>query len=105
MIASLPMYDRAETREANDRLWTFIQNDLGQGPLELTRSDNPWSDWQDPGLLFSQTCSLPYRTRLARSLTLVASPDYGLPDAPATMRNHKVGGVRSGIMPVHSGKS
>ncbi|MFK7868547.1 MAG: phosphate/phosphite/phosphonate ABC transporter substrate-binding protein [Roseobacter sp.] len=82
MSASLPMYDTAMTRAANDRFWQLIRTSLGFGPLRLDRSTDPWDLWRAPDLLFSQTCGLPYRTELRDLVTLIGTPDYGLPDCP-----------------------
>ena len=79
-LSALPMYDRAETRAANDRLWQAIRANLGYGPAQLTRDRDLWDIWTDPGLVLAQTCSLPFRARLRDRVTLVATPDYGLPD-------------------------
>ena len=73
------MYDRPETEAANDRLWSLIRDALGYGPTRLTRDGDP--HWTDPGLLLSQTCSLPYRTVLKGKVTLVATPVHML-DCP-----------------------
>ena len=60
MIASLPMYDRAETAAANDRLWALIRDALRAGdvaaPEALTRTGDLWDHWRDPALVLSQTC-------------------------------------------------
>jgi len=82
MIASLPMYDRPETAAANDRLWQGVRARLGEGPGELTRDGNPWDHWQSPDLLLSQTCGLPYRSRLYDRVNLVGTPVCDLPDCP-----------------------
>ncbi len=82
MIASLPMYDRPETARANDALWTRIRAALGYGPLRLDRKRAPWDVWSDPDLVLSQTCGLPFRTRLHKQVTLVGTPDYGIEGAP-----------------------
>ncbi|MCV6592189.1 MAG: PhnD/SsuA/transferrin family substrate-binding protein [Silicimonas sp.] len=84
MIASLPMYDRPETMGANDRLWSLIRANLPEdipAPEHLTRSADPMSDWTAANLLFSQTCSLPYRARLRDHLQIVGTPVHDL-DAP-----------------------
>ena len=81
MIATLPMYDRPETRDANDRFWALIREHLEGAPAELTRDGY---HWLDPDLLLSQTCSLPYRTGLQDGVTLVATPVHNLP-CPAGM--------------------
>lgn len=88
MIASLGMYDRAETTEANDRLWAGIRDGLRArgiaAPETLTRGEGAyWQAWQSPDLVFSQTCGYPFRARLQGSVTLIGTPDYGLPDCPA----------------------
>lgn len=82
MIAALPMYDRSELQPANDRLWAAIRGHLDQGPDRLTRDVDPWDIWKSPDLLLSQSCSLPYRTRLKDCVDIVGTPDYGLPDCP-----------------------
>lgn len=86
MIASLPMYDRAESAPANDRLWSGIRDAMrAQGvpaPEALDRHPDPWRAWQSPDLLLSQTCGLPYRTRLHGCVTLVATPVCDLPGVP-----------------------
>jgi ABC-type phosphate/phosphonate transport system substrate-binding protein len=86
MIASLPMYDRPETREANDRLWSNIHANLAEvrpdAPPALTRDGDPWPHWLSPTLLLSQTCGLPYRQRLKDVVTLVAAPVHDLGDPP-----------------------
>lgn len=87
MIASLGMYDRAETAAANDRLWALLRDALRArgiaAPETLTRGEAAyWPAWERPDLVFSQTCGFPFRARLHDKVTLVASPDYGLPDCP-----------------------
>jgi ABC-type phosphate/phosphonate transport system substrate-binding protein len=88
MIASLGMYDRAETAGANNRLWAGIRDGLRANgvaaPDALTRGDGAyWPAWQSPDLVFSQTCGFPFRAGLHRNVTLIGTPDYGLPDCPA----------------------
>lgn len=86
MIASLAMYDWPEVRGEHDRLWSLIREGLaGEGiaaPEALTRDAGLWEIWQSPDLVLAQTCGMPYRTRLHGRVTLVATPDYGLPEAP-----------------------
>ena len=84
MIASLGMYDRAETAAANDRLWGNIRDGLRaegiKAPETLTRGDHAyWDAWQSPDLVFSQTCGFPYRAKLHDQVILIGTPDYGLP--------------------------
>lgn len=83
MIASLPMYDLPAMHGANDRYWQAIRTHLGQGPEALTRTGDLWAQWRDPDLVLSQTCGYPYRARLHGLVTLVGTPDYGLPGCPA----------------------
>lgn len=87
MIASLGMYDRAETQAANDRLWAGIRDGLRANgvaaPDGLTRGPHAyWDAWQSPELVFSQTCGFPFRARLHGQVTLIGTPDYGLPGCP-----------------------
>lgn len=87
MIAALGMYDRAETAGANDRLWAGIRDRLRAAglaaPDNLTRGEGAyWPAWQSPDLVLSQTCGFPFRARLHGHVTLVGTPDYGLPDCP-----------------------
>ena len=87
MIASLGMYDRAETAAANDRLWAGIRDGLRAhglpAPEALTRGENAyWDAWTAPDLTFSQTCGYPFRARLHEHVTLIGTPDYGLPSCP-----------------------
>ncbi|MGR3663052.1 MAG: phosphate/phosphite/phosphonate ABC transporter substrate-binding protein [Paracoccaceae bacterium] len=81
MIASLPMYDRPETAAANDRLWENMRAILGYGPKSLDRETPIWDVWQSGDLLLSQTCGLPYRSKLHDRVQMIATPDYGLAGA------------------------
>ncbi|SEO63300.1 ABC transporter, phosphonate, substrate-binding protein [Salinihabitans flavidus] len=82
MIAQLAMYDRPETAAATDRFWAAIRGHLGEGPERLDRDTPLWEAWQSPDLLLAQTCGLPFRSRLHPRVTLVATPDHGLPGCP-----------------------
>lgn len=87
MIASLGMYDRAETAAANDRLWAGIRDGLRArdiaAPEALTRGEGAyWPAWQAPDLVLSQTCGFPYRARLHGRVTLIGTPDYGVEGCP-----------------------
>lgn len=85
MIASLPMYDWPEVQPTTDRLWAGLRDRLRacgiNAPDALTRGGDLWADWQSPDLLLSQTCGLPYRTRLHGQVALVGTPDFGLTGA------------------------
>lgn len=80
MVAALSMYDMPHQTEANDALWHAIRHALGHGPQRLSRDVDLWNIWTDPQLVLAQTCGLPYRAHLFRQVSLVSTPDYGLPD-------------------------
>ena len=82
MSAMLGMYDMPPLQSSNDRFWELIRTHLGDGPARLTRDRDFWDIWQDPDLVFAQTCGMPYRTRLHGRVQLVGTPDYGLPGCP-----------------------
>lgn len=81
------MYLRPETRAAHDRFWAALQTALlDHGVSAPSRLSDPVDlpkVWLRDDLCFSQTCSLPLRTRLRDQVTLIATPDYGLSGAPA----------------------
>lgn len=76
--AGLPMYDRRETRGANDRFWQLIRAALGHGPNHLSRDGDLWGLWQAPDLTLAQTCGYPFRARLHDKVALIGTPDYGV---------------------------
>jgi len=83
MIASLGMYDRAETGPALDRFWAAIRDGLRSrgiaAPDALTRGEAAyWPAWQAPDLVFSQTCGLPFRSGLLPDVALIGTPDAGV---------------------------
>ncbi len=86
MIASLPMYDLPEIVPATDRYWALIRDalrDRGIAAPETLDRERPFhAPWTDPDLILSQTCGMPFRTSLKGRVTLVATPDFGLPDVP-----------------------
>lgn len=87
MIASLPMYDLPPFRAANDRLWAGIRDRMRAtglpAPEALTRgADTLWPQWEAADLTLSQTCGMPYRTRLHGRVTLIGTPDYGVEGCP-----------------------
>lgn len=79
------MYDRPELRQAHDRLWRLVWlglRDRGEdAPEQLTSGEGAF-DWHSSDLLLSQTCGMPYRMGLHKTLTLVGTPDYGVEDCP-----------------------
>lgn len=82
MIAWLGMYDRPELAEANDEFWALIRDALGFGPAQRAKGLDVWDVWLSPDLLLAQTCGLPYRSRLYKSVSLVGTPDYGVTGCP-----------------------
>lgn len=86
MIASLMMYARPETDPALARYWTLIRRELAargiQSPERLAQDAEEFSVWQDPALVLSQTCGMPYRMFLHGKVQLIGTPDFGLPGCP-----------------------
>ncbi len=82
-VASLPMYDWPEVAWANDTLWSALAERLVNSgvsaPAALDRERHPNSVWRDRGLVVSQTCGLPFSTRLRGIVRLVATPVYNVP--------------------------
>jgi len=87
MIASLPMYDRVETAAANNEFWVLIRDNLRAqsipAPDKLDRTADIWETWESPDLVLSQTCGLPYRTKLHGHVNLVGALDFNFPQVPA----------------------
>lgn len=99
MIASLPMYARPELAAAHDRYWSLIRDQLRETELRapelLTQTADEFAVWNDPGLVLSQTCGMPYRLWLHDRVALVGTPDFGVEGcAPGYYRSAFV--VRSG---------
>lgn len=86
MIASLMMYARPELNDAIHAYWRGIRCQLAQrgiaAPAELSQNAGEFEVWEDPTLVLSQTCGMPYRTRLRHRVHLVGTPDYGLEGCP-----------------------
>ncbi|WP_290778443.1 PhnD/SsuA/transferrin family substrate-binding protein [Hoeflea sp.] len=80
--ASLPMYDWPEIRDATDRLWQAVREQLRERGIEapeaLDRRADPETLWSNPALLLSQTCGYPYATMLADKVTLVGTPAHAV---------------------------
>jgi len=83
MIASLPMYDRPETRAAHDTFWASFRDALGYGPAALDRTIAYDDSWAHPDLLLGQICNLPYRAKFRDQLVRISNCDHRLPDTPA----------------------
>ncbi len=75
MLASLPMYDFPEIREATDSFWAAIAKAYGTSG-GLTRDEDWTAPWRNPDLLFSQTCGYPFTHEYAGVLKYVATPHY-----------------------------
>ncbi len=87
MIANLMMYCRPELEGAHSRYWALIRHHLSDvginSPADLLQDAEEFSVWLDPNLVLSQTCGMPYRTRLHGKVTLIGTPDFGLDDCPS----------------------
>lgn len=87
-IAILPMYDFPWTAAANDALWVAISARLDEAGIEapkvLTRGGDLDAHWRDPRLVFGQTCSYPYVTRLKDAAAPIAAPEYEFPGCEGT---------------------
>jgi ABC-type phosphate/phosphonate transport system substrate-binding protein len=74
------MYDWPEVEWAHDTFWRAVARRLNAAgiaaPDELERSRSYDVVWRDPGLVLSQTCGLPFSTRLRGMVKLVAVPIY-----------------------------
>mgnify|MGYP001048209154 FL=1 len=86
MIANLMMYCRPELEGAHNRYWALIRHHFSEvgidSPAHLSQEAEEFSVWEDPNLVLSQTCGMPYRTRLQGKVTLIGTPDFGLEDCP-----------------------
>ena len=76
MIASLPMYDWPEVRQATDAWWAGLARHFGVA-ASLDRGPDHTAPWHRSDLLFSQTCGYPFTHALRGKLRLVATPHYG----------------------------
>lgn len=84
MIAAFPMYTRPELQPAFDALWAHLRDGLRARGIDAP--DQPSivdgdhvAFWQRRELLISQTCGFPFRHFLLDHVTLVGTPDFGLP--------------------------
>lgn len=97
MIASLPMYWRAETADAWTRLWHALRGHAQAEGLDLPGLTAPedlpakWTDhWLSDTLALSQTCGLPFRTALKSKVTYVATFDFDLGVPPGHYMSYGV---------------
>lgn len=77
MIASLPMYDWPEVRQATDAWWAGLARHLGLA-AGFHRGPDYAALWHRPDLVFSQTCGYPFIHALRGKVRLVATPHYGV---------------------------
>jgi ABC-type phosphate/phosphonate transport system substrate-binding protein len=87
MIANLMMYARPELDDAHNNYWASIRQHLAKvgidSPETLSQDAEEFAVWNDPELVLSQTCGMPYRTLLHGKVTLIGTPDFGIDDCPA----------------------
>lgn len=80
MIASLPMYDWPEVRQATDAWWAGLARHLQaegfDAPDRLTRTPSPYTQWRRPDLIVSQTCGYPLMHEFKGLLEVIATPVY-----------------------------
>lgn len=80
-VASLPMYDWPEIKQANDALWVCLRDSLRTfgfpAPDNLCRKGDA-CHWTDPGLVLGQTCGLPFTNRLRQHVSIVGTPAYDI---------------------------
>ncbi len=78
--ATLPLYDWPELRDPTDAFWEALGPRLAAvglpAPAALERGGSDADAWEDPDLLFSQTCGLPHVAGAARATRLIAAPVY-----------------------------
>jgi ABC-type phosphate/phosphonate transport system substrate-binding protein len=75
MIASLPMYDWPEVREASDGWWNGLSRHLGL-ELPLERGFDHFPSWRRDDLVFSQACGYPFTHEFRGLLAYVSTPHY-----------------------------
>ena len=80
-VASLPMYDFPELRDAHNALWgalaaRLVVAGMRDVPPELTHDVGHRDVWHDPSLLFAQGCEYPLAKSFADRVRLVATPMY-----------------------------
>lgn len=83
LLAALPMYDLPEVRAATDAFWQAISRRLREAgvaaPEALSRPSDLHRLWDDPALLFAQTCGYPLMTRHRDRLRVLVTPSYRAP--------------------------
>jgi len=81
-IASLGMYDRQETKTANQEFFSKISEELIKNnilaPRALVTVKDQLKLWKSKDLFLSQTCGLPYKLFLKDKVTLIGTLDYNI---------------------------
>ncbi len=75
MLASLPMYDWPEVREATNLWWQGLSRHMGLA-VGLDRSADHFAAWRRDDLVFSQTCGYPFTHEFKGVLDYVSTPHY-----------------------------
>jgi ABC-type phosphate/phosphonate transport system substrate-binding protein len=75
IVASLPMYDWPEIRDATDSFWRAFSKHAGLTG-ELDREADYVGLWRNPALMFSQTCGYPFTHDFKGILNYIATPHY-----------------------------
>jgi ABC-type phosphate/phosphonate transport system substrate-binding protein len=78
MIASFPMYDWSEVRNATDAWWRGLSRHFGV-VLELDRNPDHFAAWRRVDLFFSQTCGYPFTHEFKGLLEYIGTPHYAVP--------------------------
>ena len=78
------MYDLPEVRGATDAWWSGLARHLSAAglaevPPNLSRPDDLGAHWNDPAMLFSQSCGYPLTHALEGKVRIVATPCYDAP--------------------------
>lgn len=88
------MYARPELETAHANYWAAIRTALARrgidAPEKLAQNAGGFPVWEDPSLVLSQTCGMPYRTGLHGRVQIVGTPDYGLEGCPAGYYNSAI---------------
>jgi hypothetical protein len=115
------MYDLPELEAATDRLWSALAESFrAEGvcdvPDGLVRDRSPEAIWNDPQLLFAQTCGYPWMRGLSSRVALVATPRYrafgcegaaysSLIVVPVTSRAENLADLRGAVCAVNQATS
>ena len=84
MIASLPMYDFPEVRDATDALWQvmaghLLREGVVHTPPQLVHDEHLNDLWSDPELFISQCCGYDIVHRYQHRLQVLATPCFDVP--------------------------